>query len=139
MWRPTSYDAIRLMWEGVARGKGLNVKAKSAKGGKLSGLVPFVQIHNEADKRRVSTCHRSATVRVYYATPAARQSALDQLSPVLAEMSATSESAVATLAREKATGEALPDEVRAHPLFTSSLHGAPHPRTHPRPTERKPH
>ena len=44
VWRPTSYDAIRMMMVGQATGKSLNVKGKSAKRGKLSGFVPFIQI-----------------------------------------------------------------------------------------------
>ena len=40
VWRPTSKDAIRMMMEGRAIGKSLNVKGKSAKRGKLSGFVP---------------------------------------------------------------------------------------------------
>ena len=36
--------ALRMMLEGRATGKGLNVKGKSAKTGELSGFVPFLQI-----------------------------------------------------------------------------------------------
>ena len=39
VYRPTSMDAIRMMMTGMATGKGLNVKGKSAKKGKLSGYV----------------------------------------------------------------------------------------------------
>ena len=39
VYRPTSMDAIRMMMTGMATGKGLNVKGKSSKKGKLSGYV----------------------------------------------------------------------------------------------------
>ena len=54
MWRPTSLDAIRMLMLGKATGKGLNVKGKSAKQGRLSGFVPFVQISEERHKRRLA-------------------------------------------------------------------------------------
>ena len=38
VYRPTSRDAIAKMLSGVAVGKGLNVKGKSAKKNRLSGL-----------------------------------------------------------------------------------------------------
>ena len=38
VWRPTSIKALRMMIEGTACGKGLNVKGKSAKDGELRGL-----------------------------------------------------------------------------------------------------
>ena len=44
VFRPTSKDALRLMMERDGTGKGLNIKGKSAKKGKLSGFVPFLQI-----------------------------------------------------------------------------------------------
>ena len=40
VWRPTSLIALRMMVDGTATGKGLNVKGKSAKQGRLSGFVP---------------------------------------------------------------------------------------------------
>lgn len=102
IWRPTSFDAIRMMMEGKATGKvpphprlvarrraprdracaspahrgqptaqaappphgqltallgvrrpqGLNIKGKSAKKGKLSGFVPYIQIAEERHKTR---------------------------------------------------------------------------------------
>ena len=46
--RPTSRDAIAKMIDGVAVGKGLNIKGKSAKKNHLSGyiLVLLIQIAN---------------------------------------------------------------------------------------------
>lgn len=44
VWRPTSLDAIRRMMLGEGVGKGLDIKGKSAKRGKLSAFVPFMQI-----------------------------------------------------------------------------------------------
>lgn len=67
VWRPTSRDAIRLMMAGKATGKGLNVKGKSAKRGKLSGFVPFLQISEAAHKRLVPLSPAAARIRVYFA------------------------------------------------------------------------
>ena len=50
VWRPTSLDALRMLMMGQATGKSLNVKGKSAKCGKVSGFVPFVQISREDHK-----------------------------------------------------------------------------------------
>ena len=53
VWRPCSNDAMRKMMEGTGVGKGLDIKGKSAKQGDLSAFVPFLQIHNEADKAKI--------------------------------------------------------------------------------------
>ena len=72
VWRPTSMDAVRMMMEGRATGKSLNVKGKSAKQGRLSGFVPYVQIHKEADKRKVCTPPPDVTIRVFWQSAALR-------------------------------------------------------------------
>ena len=86
VWRPTSLDAINMMMDGRATGKGLNVKGKSAKMGRLSGFVPFLQISEEAHKTKVSTSPAYSTVRVYYASEALRSAARVALQPMLSEM-----------------------------------------------------
>lgn len=52
VWRPTSIDSIRKMMTGQGTGKGLDIKGKSAKHGKLSAYVPFMQIHEECHKKK---------------------------------------------------------------------------------------
>ena len=66
VWRPTSMDAIRMMMEGRAVGKGLNVKGKSSQKGRLSGFVPFLQIDLEDDKTKVLTPSQDARICVYF-------------------------------------------------------------------------
>lgn len=40
------------MMKGNATGKGMDIKGKSAKRGRLSGLVPFIQIHDEEHRHK---------------------------------------------------------------------------------------
>ena len=86
VWRPTSYDALRMMMQGGATGKGLNVKGKSAKAGLLSGFVPFLQISVDAHKKAIGTSPKEARIRVYYYSADARQQALDAMMLVRDEM-----------------------------------------------------
>lgn len=101
VWRPTSADAIRMMVEGKAKGKGLNVKGKSAKSGCLSGFVPFIQIHTEADKRRCGTIPSASRLRVYFRDEAQRDAARLRLEPIRNEMRARAQLAQEALAHEK--------------------------------------
>lgn len=110
VWRPTSFDAIGQMMLGRATGKGLNVKGKSAKTGRLSGFVPYIQISEEAHKARVGTSPAAAHVRVYYTSARARAAARQQLEEVLEEMTAATDAARAALDAEVASGVALEDE-----------------------------
>ena len=115
VWRPTSKDALRLMMVGAGTGKGLNIKGKSAKGGVLSGLVPFLQITDDADKAKCtqpSECHR---MRIYFQSGEARREVIDQLMPVarahavaIAEKHAANamQKALADAAAAEAAGEA---------------------------------
>ena len=112
VWRPTSFDAIRMMMEGKAIGKSLNVKGKSAKKGRLSGYVPYVQISEESDKRKVGTSPAAAMVRLYFPTHAARSQARTVLKVVLGEMQATANHAERSLAKEKKSGKPLDDDTR---------------------------
>jgi len=86
VWRPTSMIALRMMLEGRATGKGLNVKGKSAKQGELSGFVPFLQISEEEHKHRVGTSPKEARIRVYYQSIQGREEALSKIFPLLDEM-----------------------------------------------------
>jgi hypothetical protein len=66
VWRPTSLDAIRRMMLGEGVGKGLDIKGKSAKKGRLSGFVPFLQIHQESHKSEIRTLPKDGRIRVFY-------------------------------------------------------------------------
>merc|ERR1712007_180534 len=66
IFRPTSRDAIAKMLGGVAVGKGLNVKGKSAKKGVLSGFVPFLQISENHHKEAVEKPCIDATFKIFY-------------------------------------------------------------------------
>jgi len=112
VWRPTSLDAIRMMIEGKATGKGLNVKGKSAKSGVLSGFVPYLQISEEKHKTRVGTSPAYAAVRIFYASEALRDAARAALQPVLEQLVAVASSAQAALQEEKASGVELDDETK---------------------------
>jgi len=79
VWRPTSKDAMRKMMEGAGVGKGLDIKGKSAKKGKLSAYVPLMQIHENEDKKHVQPIPRDARMRVYFSNEQARDSVVDNL------------------------------------------------------------
>jgi len=93
VWRPTSFDAIRRMMLHEGVGKGLDIKGKSAKMGKLSGFVPFLQIHKEEHKREIRTHPKDAKIRVFYNKKASRDIAVDKLREVCKEMTETLEKA----------------------------------------------
>lgn len=62
VWRPTSDEAIKNMMKGVATGKGLDIKGKSAKRGNISSYVPFIQIYEESHK--VSAGRPASTLNI---------------------------------------------------------------------------
>jgi len=66
IWRPCSMEAIQKMIKGQGVGKGLDIKGKSAKEGKLSGFVPFVQIHDNNHKKDLRSLSKSNLVRIFY-------------------------------------------------------------------------
>lgn len=78
VFRPTSKTALRLMMSRVGVGKGMDIKGKSAKKGRVSGFIPFLQISNDAEVERVPLPGGmdGATVRLYFASEAARDTAL---------------------------------------------------------------
>jgi len=90
VFRPTSEAAIKLMTEGKAVGKGLDVKGKSSKGRENSGYVPFMQIDLSVDKQYATTMverHAIAgedgpTIDVYWKTVEARDAAKSKLDKV---------------------------------------------------------
>ena len=79
VWRPCSNQAMRRMMEGTGVGKGLDIKGKSAKQGLLSAFVPFMQIHTNQDKFKISPLKESSKLRIYFYSPQSRQSAIDTI------------------------------------------------------------
>jgi hypothetical protein len=75
VWRPTCFEAIKKMMLGQAVGKGLDIKGKSAKRGKHSAYVPFLQIGENKHKSLVRTLSKESTVRIFFATVKARNAA----------------------------------------------------------------
>ena len=112
IFRPTSVEALNMMMMGRATGKGLNIKGKSAKRGLLSGFVPFLQISEEAHKKKVRTGERSSRLRIFYRSEAARDEALERLRPVLLAMLASSRAAERALAGMKAGTITLSEDDR---------------------------
>lgn len=92
VWRPCSNDAMRKMMEGTGVGKGLDIKGKSAQQGSLSAFVPFLQIHDEADKRRIQRISSDASMRVYYGSRGARDYVIDVLKTYLADQATNGDS-----------------------------------------------
>lgn len=86
VWRPTSIDSIRKMMTGQGTGKGLDIKGKSAKKGKLSAYVPFVQIHDEKHKNKIRALPKDGRIRVFYKKQDARNNAHKILLGVLEDM-----------------------------------------------------
>jgi len=72
VWRPTSREALRYMMLGSAVGKGLDIKGKSAKMGRLSAFVPFLQIHKDEHVPKIRIYQpseaKAATIRVFFST-----------------------------------------------------------------------
>ena len=87
VWRPTSYEAIHKMVLGQGVGKGLDIKGKSAKAGKYSGYVPFLQITNNEDKAKVPAMTAGTRLRVFYPIVAQRDAAIAKLRDVARSMS----------------------------------------------------
>lgn len=83
VYRPTSRDAIAKMLSGVAVGKGLNVKGKSAKKNRLSGYVPFLQISSNAHKNAIERPDAKGRIKVFFHNDAARGIVMKSLSKLL--------------------------------------------------------
>eukprot|EP00546_Thalassionema_frauenfeldii_P001752 CAMPEP_0178933968 /NCGR_PEP_ID=MMETSP0786-20121207/23601_1 /TAXON_ID=186022 /ORGANISM="Thalassionema frauenfeldii, Strain CCMP 1798" /LENGTH=627 /DNA_ID=CAMNT_0020611697 /DNA_START=380 /DNA_END=2260 /DNA_ORIENTATION=- len=87
VWRPTSFDAMSLMIKRQGTGKGLEVKGKSAKKGKLSGKIPFIQIHDDKHKNIGKLgLTRHGRLRVYYKTDSLRKKAVKKMKAICREM-----------------------------------------------------
>ena len=120
VWRPTSLDAMRMLFDGSACGKALNIKGKSARSGVLSGFVPFLQI-DEADKGKVGTSPADARSRVFFRTKAARNSVRARLEPILTEMEARATKATQLMAGWKLGKMALDEYQREECLHDLGL------------------
>eukprot|EP00327_Prymnesium_parvum_P016862 CAMPEP_0113288082 /NCGR_PEP_ID=MMETSP0008_2-20120614/32083_1 /TAXON_ID=97485 /ORGANISM="Prymnesium parvum" /LENGTH=815 /DNA_ID=CAMNT_0000139419 /DNA_START=165 /DNA_END=2614 /DNA_ORIENTATION=- /assembly_acc=CAM_ASM_000153 len=66
-------------------GKGLNIKGKSAKKNRLSGFVPFLQIHDNNHKSAVEDSPKEARTKIFYRNVMAREIALTNLNKTLRE------------------------------------------------------
>jgi Domain found in Dishevelled, Egl-10, and Pleckstrin (DEP) len=91
VWRPCHYDAIRKMMLGQAVGKGFDIKGKSAKKGKLSGFVPFLQISENRHKEEVRTLPKKGRIRLFLSSQNfhARIEVANRLEAVAEEMMST--------------------------------------------------
>lgn len=94
VWRPTSRDALRYMMLGVAVGKGLDIKGKSAKKGRLSAFVPFLQIHKDEHvpmiKIKSVEERNGPKIRVFFSTEERQLQAKALLEEVQCELQGTS-------------------------------------------------
>jgi len=86
VWRPTSVDSIHKMMTGQGTGKGLDIKGKSAKKGKLSAYVPFLQIHEDEHKTKIRLLPSDGHIRIFYKKREARDNAQNSLSELLDDM-----------------------------------------------------
>lgn len=86
VYRPTSREAVAKMLSGMAVGKGLNVKGKSAKQGVLSGFVPFVQINDNKHKHLIEKSLLGERLAVFYRTEASRREARRALEAIFKDL-----------------------------------------------------
>ncbi len=107
VWRPTSLTAMRRMMMGEATGKGLNVKGKSAKCGKLSGLIPFLQIYYKEHKKKLRLSPSSGRITIYYKSSHLRDIAKNKLNIIAQGM----QSAI-TLSKRMLSNKFVEDEER---------------------------
>ena len=106
VWRPTSDEAIKNMMLGIATGKGLDIKGKSAKKGNISSYVPFIQIYEEAHKEHIRALIKDGRViRVFYQTEAARSEAHEMILDIKDFMLFAAEDAMRVLSDEYADEE----------------------------------
>jgi hypothetical protein len=107
IWRPTSFEAIRKMMLGQAVGKGLDIKGKSAKRGKLSAFVPFLQIGENRHKGLIRTLSKDGAVRLFFppASAKSRDVAVANLKRICEEMLDTCSRAKQVLADENSNKE----------------------------------
>ena len=103
VWRPTSDEAIKNMMLGIATGKGLDIKGKSAKKGNISSYVPFIQISEEPHKEDARAFLIDGNVRVFYQTEEDRIEAEDMLLDLKEYMLFAAQDAMQVLTDEFAT------------------------------------
>jgi hypothetical protein len=115
VWRPTSFDAIRAMMLGQAVGKGLDIKGKSAKRGKLKAYVPFLQISDNKHKRKIRALPKHGTVRLFFKSDArrARDIVAEKLEEVAMEMKEIVKGARRILADGKADDQSHQDALES--------------------------
>lgn len=104
VWRPTSLEAIKNMMLGIATGKGLDIKGKSAKHGNISSYVPFIQIYEEPHKEQARTYIKEGKmIRVFYQSVLARKEAHELLLDLKDYMLFAAKDAFVVLSDEYAT------------------------------------
>lgn len=115
VWRPTSLDAIKRMILGEAVGKGIDIKGKSAKRGKLSGMVPFLQIHENRHKRMIRMLPKKGNMRLFFTNHGrrARDVVAERLDDLAEEMCATVREARCVLRDDKASSKIFKDAVES--------------------------
>ena len=74
------------MMRGDATGKGLGIKGKSAMKAKLSGYVPFLQIHDNNNKKKTRWPPKDGILRIFYENAQLRDIAMKALNSTFAEM-----------------------------------------------------
>mmetsp|Transcript_5317 Transcript_5317/g.7525 ORF Transcript_5317/g.7525 Transcript_5317/m.7525 type:complete len:885 (-) Transcript_5317:114-2768(-) len=120
VWRPTSFDAIRKMMLGKAVGKSLDIKGKSAKKGKLSGFVPFLQIHEEEHKKTIRTLPRDGSIRIFFSSEEGRDKAAETCEHFLTKMLATVKKSKEIMADESEHDEETLEEAMGNMLLDMS-------------------
>lgn len=110
VWRPTSTEAIQKMMLGRGTGKGLNIKGKSAKGGDLSGYVPFVQINDDKHKSCIKILPKNAKIRIFYRKREIRDEAAESLREISKQMAEAVEEGKKVLVGEAPTPECSKEE-----------------------------
>jgi hypothetical protein len=110
VWRPTSIDSIEKMMKGHGVGKGLDIKGKSAKKGKLSAYVPFLQIHQDEHKTKIRSLPSGGRIRVFYKKEVPRDSAYKFLMEVMDDMVAQVNMSKEVLAKAQTKTVELDDE-----------------------------
>jgi len=70
VYRPCSRDAFAKMLASDGLGKALHIKGKSSKTSRLAGYIPFVQISDNDDKKRINAVSRSAQCRIFFQSAA---------------------------------------------------------------------
>lgn len=115
VWRPTSFDAVRKMMLGQAVGKGMEIKGKSAKRGKLKSFVPFLQISENKHKNRLRMLPKDGTVRLFFKSNARRSRDIvaEKLEEVAEEMMQIVKEARRVLADDKADSSSHKDAMES--------------------------